>query len=378
MANKKLLNKLKKDKDLAKIEVNENDLIDTYINLNVVSLNLVFSGKIDGGLAKGKMSAIAADSQLGKSMIGYNLLQAAYRGGMTCIVIDTERAFNVDVVKQLGIDLDDIIVYRTSDIPKVKEIFAQTVDGLTRDEAKEVFVLLDSWGGLVPLQIMEKAAKGVGTADMGTTARFKNELANIINACGLSTWVINHVSASMAAFGEPLDVPGGRRLFFLAESIGLCTSAAKYKDANGNILGKVITIGVKKGRGSKEFLKTKYLIRHDGGLDPFFGLLDEALESGCVFKPKPGFYARIDYDVNKETGEVEKMWKESELYCGKFWVPLYRDENFKTYIEKHFSFDNSKLIAAQHNVMDMINGKEELTDEILPGGDAEGDEGEEE
>ena len=155
-------------------------------------------------------------------------------------------------------------------------------------------------------------------------------------------------------------------MFFNSDSIGLASSAAKYKDAQDNILGKVVTVGVKKGRGAKEFLKTKYLIRHDGGLDPFFGLLDDAIEAEVVFKPKPGYYARTDYDVDKETGEVKKMWKESELYCATFWVPLYRDQKFVDYCEDKYSFVNAKLISASIDVMALIDGAAEITDETMP------------
>lgn len=360
-----IIKEIKKDKELNKLVINPETMKYEWLNTNVISLNLVFSGKIRGGIKKGAITSMAADSQLGKSLIGYNLLQCAYRSGMACVVIDTEHAINLDLLKQLGIDLDKIVIYQTSKINELKQIFARINKGKTREESMNTFVLMDSWGPIVEVQVMEKAEEASSSVNM-SGAKFKNELANIVNACGNTTFVINHVYASLEQYGEKFKIPGGKRLFFNSDSIGLASSAAKYKDAQDNILGKVVTVGVKKGRGAKEFLKTKYLIRHDGGLDPFFGLLDDAMAADVVFKPKPGYYARTDYDVDKETGEVKKMWKESELYCATFWVPLYRDPKFIDYCEDKYSFVNAKLISASIDVMALIDGAAEITDETMP------------
>lgn len=364
-----LIAQLKKDKALADLIVTTESMKDSYVNMNCISLNLVFSGKVLGGIKRGKITTIAADSQLGKSLMGYNALQAAYKSGMDCFVIDSEHAFNFALAESLGIDLDNIIVFDEARISELKRIFSRINKGLKREQRKNIFVDLDSWGALISTFTQEKAEDGSDSADMGRTAQFKNELANLINSYGNTTFVVNHVYASMAMYGEKFEIPGGKRLFFDADAIGLGSSAAKYKDADGNILGKVVTIGVKKGRGAKEFVKAKYLIRHDGGIDPFFGLLEEAIACDVVMKPKNGYYARnfkcIDRngndvsDIDFSTGEVVKMWKEADLYCGKFWVPIFKNKTFVDFVEDKFSFVNTKLISAQHNVMDMINGDEE-------------------
>ena len=365
LTSEEIINALKKDKELNKLVINPETMKNEWLNTNVISLNLVFGGKIRGGIKKGAITSIAADSQLGKSLIGYNVLQSAYRSGMACVVIDTEHAINLDILKQLGIDLSKIVIYQTSKINELKQIFARINSGKSREESLNTFVLMDSWGPIVEVQVLEKAEEASSSVNM-SAPKFKNELANIINACGNTTFIINHVYSSLEMYGEKVKIPGGKRLFFNSDSIGLCSSAAKYKDAQDNILGKVVTVGVKKGRGAKEFLKTQYLIRLDGGLDPFFGLLDDAIDSGCVFKPQNGYYSRTDYDVDKETGEVKKMWKESELYCAAFWVPLYRDQKFVDFMEDRFSFVNAKLISSQVNVMDLIDGAIEITDESVP------------
>lgn len=289
-------------------------------------------------------------------MIGYSVLKSAYDSGMDCFIVDTENATNYDVLTSLGVNMDEVGVFKTNRIPELKQILAKLSKGLTREEARNVFVLFDSWGPIVEEQVMEKAEEASSAVNM-SSAKFKNELANVLLACNFTTLVLNHVYASLQMYGDKFEIPGGKRLFFNSDAIMLASSAAKEKDKENNILGKVITAQVKKGRGAKEFVKTKYLILHNGGISPYYGLLDEAMACGEVYKPKPGYYARTNFDTDKETGECNNMWREEELYCPEFWIPIYQTETFRHYVEAKFAFEDQELITSSQNVMDMINGK---------------------
>lgn len=312
--------------------------------------------RLRAGIKKGCISQICADSGWGKSMIGYSVLKSAYDSGMDCFIIDTENATNYDVLTSLGVNMDEVGVFKTNRIPELKQILAKLSKGLTREEARNVFVLFDSWGPIVEEQVMEKAEEASSAVNM-SSAKFKNELANVLLACNFTTLVLNHVYASLQMYGDKFEIPGGKRLFFNSDAIMLASSAAKDKDKEGNILGKVITAGVKKGRAAKEFTKTKYLILHNGGVSPYYGLLEEAIDCGEVYKPKPGYYSRTNFDVDKSTGEATTMWREEDLYCPEFWIPIYQTENFRHYVEAKFAFEDQELITSSQNVLDMINGK---------------------
>lgn len=357
----KLIASLKKNKALAQL-VTSDVQVDEFLSTNCIPANLLLSGKIRGGIKKGKMSQICADSGWGKSMIGLNVLKAAQQQGMDCVVIDTEHAFNPELARSLGIDTEDIAIFQSSLIPELKQIVAQLNHGLTKAESKNVFILFDSWGPIVEQQVLDKAEEASAAVNMGA-AKFKNELANVLGAYGNTVLVLNHVYASLQQYGDAFSIPGGKKLYFLSDAIMMASSAAKAKDKEGNIYGKVITAKVVKGRSAKEFAKTKFLIEHSGGINPYFGLLDEAMEAGCIFKPKPGRYCRTDFDVDKETGEPIKMWSENEIYNAKFWVPLYKDEKFNKYVEKKFAFEDQELISATQDVMAMLDGREEIPDE---------------
>lgn len=357
MANK-LLAKMMKEKAFADMLRTEQKPIE-WLSTNCISVNLLLSGKIKGGIKKGSISMIAAGSGWGKSMIGYAVLKSAQDSGMNCFIVDTENSVNYELLTKLGINMKEVGVFGpTNRIPKIKQFITKLMSGLTLDEARNTFLLFDSWGPIIEEQVIEKAEQASSAVNM-SSAKFKNELANLLLSAGFTTLVMNHVYASLEMYGDPYKIPGGMRIIFNAENIMLGSSTKKEKDKDKNILGKVITAGVAKGRSAKEFVKTQYLILHAGGISPYYGLLDEAIDSGIVYKPKPGYYARIGYDVqvDKETGELgkpERVWKESELYCAKFWIPLYKNETFRHYVEAKFAFEDQVLINASEDIMKLM------------------------
>lgn len=357
----KLVASLKKNKALAELVASE-VVKDEFVSTNCIPVNLLLSGKIKGGIKKGKISQICADSGWGKSMIGLNVLKAAQQQGFDCVVIDTEKAFNRDLAASLGINVDDIAIFESSLVPELKQIVANINNDLSRAEQRNVFILLDSWGPIVEQQVLDKAAVASTAVNM-SGAKFKNELATVLSCYSNTVLVLNHVYATLQQYGDAFAIPGGKKLYFLSDAIMMASSAAKAKDKDGAIYGKIITASVKKGRAAKEFAKTKFLIEHSGGINPYFGLLDDSIAAGVVFKPKNGRYARTDYDVDQTTGEVTRQWKEDELYCAKFWIPLYTDEKFNKYVEQKFAFADEELISATQDVLAMINCEAEIPDE---------------
>jgi recombination protein RecA len=344
--------KIKRDKAFADI-LSADNFEEQFVSTNCGPVNVLFSGRVkNGGIKKGCMVTIAADSKQGKSLIGLNLLAEAYKSGMSCIVIDSENAFNTRLARMLGVDTDDIVVFKTSRIPEIKQIFARVNNGLTRAESREIFILLDSWGPLVEEQVLEKAAQASSAVNM-SGARFKNELANVINAYGNTTFIVNHVYDTMDPYSPTgkFAIPGGKRLVFNSDAIVLASSSAKAKDSDGAIYGKIITAAVSKGRNAKEFKKLKFLIELDGGINPYYGLLEEAIESGVVVKQKKGVsnvFVRPKYDTDG------REWKEKELYCAKFWVPVFADDAFNDFLERKFSFEETVLTSSKENLNEMI------------------------
>ena len=316
-----------------------------YISTNVITLNLLFSGQIRGGIPKGMISQISADSALGKSMIGLSLLREAQRKGMETIVIDTERSWDWDLAEAFGINTEDLPVLQTGEIAKIKQAISEICGDKNREERENTFILFDSWGRLVSQVILDKAADGSTARDMSLPF-WKNELANVMAETDMTFFVINHVYANTGGFGDPLSVPGGKRLYFNSDGIVMCMGGAKNKESD-EITGKIVTATAKKGRKAIEFSKLKYRLNHDGGLDMFYGLLDDALAHGCIVKPKQGWYTRTCV-------ENDKNWRESEIYTADFWIPILKGTDFEDYMKNEYSFVGREMTIKDKGLEDLL------------------------
>ncbi|MCQ2210854.1 MAG: hypothetical protein MJZ34_11225 [Paludibacteraceae bacterium] len=343
MANN-LLKKFLKSNAVKELVVTELE-DDKFLSSGIPSIDILASGRIDGGIRIGSITQMSADSSEGKSLVALNLLANAYKNGMECIYVDTENAFNAGMIAlgaSMGIKFateknpEGVVVIKSKLISDVKSIFATASEGQSRKERENTFCVLDSWGGLVSMQVMEKAEEGSSSVDMGATAKFKNELANVISASGITTFVVNQVYDSLSLYGGR-TIPGGKRIYFLSDGIILVTSSAKDKDKAGDVRGKICTAIIKKGRNGMESEKVKYRISNKNGIDKWYGLLDEYIEAGLVEKSKPGYYYRTEIDVDTETGEITKQWKEESTYTEDFCKALNENPKFIEHIKNKFS-----------------------------------------
>jgi hypothetical protein len=154
-------------------------------------------------------------------------------------------------------------------------------------------------------------------------------------------YVTNGVYDNIGGFGDPLKIPGGKRLIFNAQNVILGRSKAKEEMTvkNEDILtGAIISCKVYKSRYSREHKEFQFRIKYNGGIDIFYGILDEAVEGGFIEKTNTGYYLRKHI-------KDDKKWRERDLYCSDFWTPLFKETKLKEYLESQWSFDGKFDVA---------------------------------
>jgi RecA/RadA recombinase len=331
-----LLDKISKNKKVAEYIYNEEVVEKDFINTGCLPINVLFSGKLDGGIPVGKVSMIAAPSSLGKSFVGAKVAKNAQKKGMEVLMIDTEFAYDPVFAENVGIDNDRMLVIQDNQIETVQQTLMQAITTLEKEERKNLLVIIDSWGGLVTSKAYNDAVDGKDVTDM-TKAKKMNSLGRLLTGLGVTVFVINQTYETMDQY-NPLAIGGGKGIYFASSSIVMGKTKAKHKDKSTDTepAGAVISAECKKGRFAKESSKLKYLIEYDGGINPFYGMLDDALEGGYVDKPTMGFY-------NRPCVENDKKVREREIYTREFWAPIIKNTDFKEYIERKYTFEHSDI-----------------------------------
>lgn len=323
----------------------------SFLSTNVIPLNLLYSGRIDGGIPLGRISMICAPSMQGKSFVAYGLVRNAQKKGMQVCIIDTERAFNFNFAQSIGIDIspEKLVVLQENGIEEVQGIIVTICDEIPKSERKNVLFVIDSFGSLITSKTIDNARVGNDAADF-TIPKKKNNLANIMLNTKATFFIANHVYDNTGGMGDTLKIPGGRKIEYNSDAIVLGRSMAKEKKSSSDptIIGHIVTAETYKSRWSKMNAKLKFRIKVDGGLDIFYGILDDALESGFVEKPSAGYYTR---PIVKD----DKKRRETEIYNSDFWLPIFKETEFKQWLEEKYTYKAPLDIATKNDALDIMS-----------------------
>jgi len=110
-------------------------------------------------------------------------------------------------------------------------------------------------------------------------------------------------------------------------------------------------INVEKSRFVKEKSKIPIEVSWDKGISKWSGLMDMALESGHVIKPKVGWFQRVDM----ETGEIlDKNYRMADTYDFSFWHPILQCAKFNEYIEKKYAVAAGAIMQGEDVIEDLV------------------------
>lgn len=141
-------------------------------------------------------------------------------------------------------------------------------------------------------------------------------------------------------------------LYYSADNIFII---GRRQDKEGDeLMGYEFVINVEKSRYIKEKSKIPITVRFDGGISPWSGLMEIAMELGFVVKPKNGWYAKVD----RSTGEVVgKNYRLADTNNAEFWLPIMKDKGFQDAVEGMFRLGTGEMVEREEG--------DSLVDQIL-------------
>jgi len=122
-------------------------------------------------------------------------------------------------------------------------------------------------------------------------------------------------------------------LYYSANQIFII-GRSQEKDGT-EITGWNFTLNIEKSRFVKEKSKLAIQVSYDEGINPFSGLLDMAIESGHVTKPKNGWY--------NKTGETKNV-REKDTNTYEFWNSIVEDETFKEFVKGKYMLTTKRAM----------------------------------
>ena len=269
---------------------------------------LAFNKVTGGGCPFGKIIELFGEESSGKSLMAYDFAYCCqYLGGMV-LWVDAEQSFTNDWATKNGLDLDKIVVFRSTSIEAISDWVANMAlywrSQLTHNEP--ILLVLDSVSAL-DTDINLNSEMLNASADMGNRAkaiykyfRIRNEM---LYSLGITQVYINQLRKNLKAgmFENPDTTPGGKALAFYASiRIGLyggkqITKKIKGKERKIGRLTSIRTIKNKVAtpgptlKGSPLYNNDKYV--DSIGFDRLHFLDEILLEEEIIEKTKSGTYS---------------------------------------------------------------------------------------
>lgn len=301
----------------------------SFIDTGSFCFNALLSGSLRGGLPDNKITALAGESATGKTFFALGIVHKFLSDNPDACVLyfDTEHAVTSDMVRERGIDPKRIAILPVGTVEEFRHQSIQILDKY-REEKKEnrkpILIVLDSLGMLSTEKEMADTAEGKTTRDMTRAQVIKATFRTLtlkLGQANVPMIMTNHTYDVVGSMFPTKEMGGGSGLKYAASTI-IYLSKRKVKEGT-DVIGNIIHCKLYKSRLTKENSMVDVMLNYDSGLDPYYGLVDLALE--CKAFEKLG--TRIQVEDGSKVYE-KSIYKEPEKYF---------TESVMSKIEEHVS-----------------------------------------
>ena len=282
-----------------------------------VKVDVISSGSISldkalgvGGYPKGRIIEVYGPESSGKTTFALHAIANAQKNGGFAAFIDAEHALDPVYAKNLGVDVENLILSQ----PDSGEQALEIAQALIKSGSVDVIVI-DSVAALVP----EAELNGdMGDNHVGLQARLMSQamrkMAGLISKTNCVAIFINQIREKVGVlFGNPETTTGGRALKFFASVRLEIRRSDALKDGT-DIIGNRTNIKVVKNKVAPPFKTASVDIIYGEGISKLGEIVDLASEADIIHK-QGAWYSYGDEKIGQGRENTKQYLKDHPEIC---------------------------------------------------------------
>lgn len=261
---------------IMKLGDNEINVAADAISTGSISLDMATG---IGGIPRGRIIEVYGPESSGKTTLTLHIIAEAQKKGGRAAFIDAEHALDPEYAKNLGVDVDELLVSQ----PDTGEQALEICELLVRSGAIDI-VVVDSVAALVPKSEIQG---DMGDSHVGLQARLMSQalrkLAGAINKSKTSAIFINQLREKVGTYGGGEVTTGGRALKFYSSMRFDVRKVESIKQGD-TFLGSRTKVRIVKNKVAPPFKLAEFDIMYGEGISKEGDVLDCAAERKILDK----------------------------------------------------------------------------------------------